>query len=531
MTMRSRALLFYVADLALGVVSWTVLFAGWLTTLLLAITPLVVPLLIGLRVAVGGLAQAQAYVARELLGASAHPSWSSRGTGFWSRGLAVLRHGSFWKQQASLALAWPVALVPLALFAGGLELATLPIWYRWVDSTKVIGLFDVHTFGESLPFAAVGLVLLAVVAYLLGPMGSMSRRLADALLVGDAGADGVPMSRTELRAVQRRALAVDAAVSAGIVVLLVVVWALTGGGTFWPIWPLLTITLLVALPGWVVLVLDRHGVARFTLGSEALAMQLGISALLLLFFVGVWAAAGGGYFWPMWPALAFALLAAVHAAIVFAGRERRIERLEETRAGAVDVQEAELRRIERDLHDGAQARLVALGMSLGMAEQAMRTDPDAAEELLAEARRGAREALEELRVLARGIRPPILTDRGLGPAVAALIARTPLPVTLSVDAAGRYPSAVETAAYFTVAEALTNAIKHANATHVDIDIEASGDMLVVEVVDDGDGGANPSGSGLTGLRQRAEALDGRLRVESPVGGPTRVRAELPCASS
>src|SRR5262249_44036692 len=278
---------------------------------------------------------------------------------------------------------------------------------------------------------------------------------------------------------------------------------------------LLALTLLVAIPGWVLLVLERRDIARLTLGNAALAMEIGISALLLAFLVGVWAAAGGGYFWPVWPALALLLLAIVHAAVVYAQRQHRIGRLEETRAGAVDVQETELRRIERDLHDGAQARLVAVGMSLGMAEQALRDDPASAEELLAEARRGTKEALEELRVLARGIRPPILTDRGLEPAAAALIAHTPLPVTLAVDAPGRYPSAVDTAAYFTVAEALTNAIKHGNASRVDIHIAGRNGVLVVEVVDDGDGGADPAGSGLTGLRQRAEALDGRLRVESP----------------
>jgi signal transduction histidine kinase len=281
----------------------------------------------------------------------------------------------------------------------------------------------------------------------------------------------------------------------------------------------------------VVLVLERREIGRVALGSEALAIHIGISSLLLAFLVAVWAVTSNGYFWPVWPALALALLVVAHAAVVYARRQHRIERLEETRAGAVDVQEAELHRIERDLHDGAQARLVAVGMSLGLAEQALQTDPGAAGELLAEARRGATEALQELRVLARGIRPPILTDRGLGPAVSALAARTPLPVTLSVDVADRYPSAVETAAYFTVSEALANAIKHANAAHVEIRIEAVNGVLVVEVVDDGDGGADLSCAGLTGLRQRAEALDGTLRVESPTGGPTTVRAELPCASS
>jgi signal transduction histidine kinase len=137
----------------------------------------------------------------------------------------------------------------------------------------------------------------------------------------------------------------------------------------------------------------------------------------------------------------------------------------------------------------------------------------------------------ELRDLARGIRPPILTDRGLEPAISALVARTPLPVTLSADLdPDRYNAVVESAAYFTVAEALANAIKHANADRVDIRIKAGNGVLVAEVVDDGDGGADASGPGLTGLKQRAEALDGRLTVLSPAGGPTTVRAELPCES-
>ena len=159
-------------------------------------------------------------------------------------------------------------------------------------------------------------------------------------------------------------------------------------------------------------------------------------------------------------------------------------------------------------------------MSLGRAEQALERTPKPCGRSSPRPGRGPGEALEELRDLARGIRPPILTDRGLEPAISALIARTPLPVTLSVDVdASRYPSAVETAAYFTVAEALANAIKHANAERIAIRIERSNGVLVAEVVDDGAGGADPSGPGLTGLRQRAEALDGTLRVESPAGGP------------
>jgi signal transduction histidine kinase len=357
----------------------------------------------------------------------------------------------------------------------------------------------------------------------------LSRSLARQLLAAEG--ERTKRSAAELSARRRWVLTIISLISTSVVFTLIVIWRLTTpGGYFWPIWPLLSLSLLVGISGWIVLVLERPEPARFALGSEALAIQIGASAMLLGFLTGVWAATTAGYFWPAWPALGLALFAALSAAGVYGQREHRIRRLEQTRAGAVDVQESELRRIERDLHDGAQARLVALGMSLGQAEQALETDPNTARQLLSEARQGAREALEELRDLTRGIRPPILTDRGLEPAITALTAHTPLPVTLSVDAGGRYPSAVETAAYFTVAEALANAIKHANAQQIAICIEAAGGLLVAEVIDDGAGGADPSGPGLTGLRQRVEALDGRLSVDSPAGGPTTVRAELPCES-
>jgi signal transduction histidine kinase len=169
-------------------------------------------------------------------------------------------------------------------------------------------------------------------------------------------------------------------------------------------------------------------------------------------------------------------------------------------------------------------------MSIGMAEQKLATDPVAAQALLAEARQGTHEALEELRSLARGIRPPVLADRGLEAAISALADRTPLQVDVRVELDRRPPRAVETAAYFVAAEAFANAGKHAGATHVEISLRELDDTLVVEVDDDGVGGADASGSGLRGLARRVEALDGRLEVVSPAGGPTTVRAVIPCGS-
>jgi signal transduction histidine kinase len=207
-----------------------------------------------------------------------------------------------------------------------------------------------------------------------------------------------------------------------------------------------------------------------------------------------------------------------------------VTKLETTRLGAVEEQDAELRRIERDLHDGAQARLVALGLSLGMAEQKFRSDPEEAEKLVAEARAGVAEALSELRDLARGIHPPVLSDRGIGAALDTLADRSPLPTIVRVDLDRRPPARIETAAYFVAAEALANAAKHSRAGRVEISVGEHDGMLAVEVTDDGKGGADPAGGGLGGLRRRVEALDGTLTVESPTGGPTTIRAELPCAS-
>jgi len=265
------------------------------------------------------------------------------------------------------------------------------------------------------------------------------------------------------------------------------------------------------------------------------AIHAGIWVILLSFLVCVWAVTSpGGYFWPVWPMLVAPVALVPHAAALLsrspdrAALQQRIASLETSRAGAVDVQEGELRRIERDLHDGAQARLVALGMSLGMAEQKLATDAEAARELLAEARAGAGEALRELRDLARGIHPPVLADRGLDAAVRALAAGSPISVTVSATLPARPSAPVETAAYFVVAEALANAGKHARASRVDVRISRAGDALVVEIHDDGAGGADPRGGGLAGLRSRVEALDGQLSVLSPRGGPTTIRAELPC---
>jgi len=205
----------------------------------------------------------------------------------------------------------------------------------------------------------------------------------------------------------------------------------------------------------------------------------------------------------------------------------RVDELTRTRAGALDVQAAELRRIERDLHDGAQARLVALSMQLGRAEERLDDRPEVAE-LVRQAREEAGAAIGELRDLARGIAPPVLADRGLAAAVEALGRRAQIPVTVNASILRRPLPVVETAAYFVVAEALTNAAKHAGGAAATVDLADHGDRLVVEVRDEGPGGADATGTGLMGLRHRVAALDGTLSVSSTAESGTTVRAELPC---
>ena len=209
----------------------------------------------------------------------------------------------------------------------------------------------------------------------------------------------------------------------------------------------------------------------------------------------------------------------------------RVGELERSRARVVDAAEQERRRIERDLHDGAQQRLVALAMNLGRARSRYAEDPEGARALLDEAHSDAKQALAELRDLARGLHPAVLADRGLDAALSGLAARSPVPVTVEVDVAARPDRTVEAIAYFVAAEALTNIAKHARATRASVVVRQLDGRLRLVVTDDGVGGADPAtGTGLRGLADRVSGVDGRLRVNSPPGGPTVLTVELPCAS-
>ncbi|WP_283134105.1 sensor histidine kinase [Rhizohabitans arisaemae] len=210
---------------------------------------------------------------------------------------------------------------------------------------------------------------------------------------------------------------------------------------------------------------------------------------------------------------------------------RRVRRLTETRTEATDLQAAELRRIERDLHDAVQARLVAIGLTLGATEELIDKDGNAAKALLAKTRDASAEALRELRRVVRGIHPPVLAERGLGDAVRALALDSRLDVKVDVELTGRAAAAVEAAVYFSVCELLTNAAKHSEAGQVWIDLRDGDGMLRVTVTDDGRGGADPArGSGLNGLERRLAPFDGVLAVSSPAGGPTMASVEVPLNS-
>jgi len=313
------------------------------------------------------------------------------------------------------------------------------------------------------------------------------------------------------------------------------VWALTGG-YFWPAWVWLSLALVLGL------IVARRWSRLAPPGPRRNLETIGALASVLCAYAFLnWAISGGGYFWPVWVFLGFAVVLGAYftylrnqGADLRSKGERelteRVETLTETRRGALDVQAAELRRIERDLHDGAQARLVALSMQLGRAEEGLADRPEIAA-LVRQARAEATAANAELRDLARGIAPPVLTDRGLAAAVEALGNRSPVPV--KVDAAlGRRPApVVESAAYFVVAESLTNVAKHAPEASAAVTIRLDADTLVVVVADDGPGGADlAAGTGLEGLRRRVAALDGEMEVASPAGEGTRIEVKLPCGS-
>jgi signal transduction histidine kinase len=369
---------------------------------------------------------------------------------------------------------------------------------RWLDRRRG----GVRTAHALLLIPVVGLVML-----LLGPQHWFGIQAFDGL---DAGLFDLAMATGALVLIFRSRAWAATLAAAGSLVLGAYGWLIV---EFWP-----------ATPGFAFGVSDLHNSPAPTpLWADALEGSL-------LLALGLWLA----------PRVMHHYLADQPDPELAARAQqlsRRVQTLTQTRRDAVDTAAAELRRIERDLHDGAQARLVALGMSLQAAERLFPTNPEAALALVAEAKQTSSRALTELRDLVRGIYPPVLADRGLADAIRALALDAPLPVELDIDLPDQIELPVASAVYFSVAEALTNVIRHAGARSVRIQVGAALDygaagLLRAQVTDDGCGGADPAqGTGLTGVERRLAAFDGILAVNSPPGGPTIIVIEVPCALS
>jgi signal transduction histidine kinase len=331
------------------------------------------------------------------------------------------------------------------------------------------------------------------------------------------------------------ALAVHTTVTAFVGFLVTMLWGLTGPGEyFWPLWVWfgILVPLGVHASVWWALHITPTGRGR------ALAIHAALTADLAVLLVVLWLLSGHHGAWPgialLGPAAALAAHAAGRLVWLRGGdgtRERqltdRVDELTRTRHGAVEAQAAELQRLERTLHDGAQSRLVTLSMKLGMAETLIVDQPEVAG-LLRGAQEEARAAMAELRDLARGIAPPVLTDRGLGAAVTALADRAVGEVTVDARLDRRVAPVVEAAVYFVVCEALANAAKHAPGAVVRVTLALEDDVLRATVTDDGPGGADPAGSRLVGMRHRVEALDGTLEITSAPGEGTAIVASVPC---
>ena len=534
---------YLLSGLALGTVYFTILVTGWSIALTTAIIA-ALPVLLAFSLVVRGCAAVERALASALLGGQVGPSWRQDGQkGVIARLRAWLTSGAAWREQAFLLLRFPIGLafgiLAVSAVAGAIWLLAAPLFAPLVKDMYDFGFWDPNTFLSGLALFPIGVALAALSVPLVDGMGLASRMLAEWLLAprpGDVTVPGQPTRPTTLRDIGEAIhafLPLQAALSGILAAVCIGIWAVTGHGYFWPIWVIFGLAIPIALQGVLAAVLAvRDPVKRWFVADAGIC---GVTAGIC---VTIWVITGFGYFWPIWTIIGLGAILGVHAIIAFSGlwnraeQERlthRVEELTRTRAGAVHAEAEELRRIERDLHDGAQARLVALSMTLGLAEDKMDRDPAEARELLEEARGEARRAITELRNLARGIAPPILTDRGLEAALESLVSSARLlPVTIDGHAGPRMPAAIETAAYFVATEAMANAAKHAHANEGKIHLERLPDMLVVEVSDDGRGGADPAGSGLLGLRRRVEALDGNLTIESPPGHGTRIRAELPC---
>ena len=542
-----RDLVFHVAGVAMATLGVTLWMTSVFVSLSLAIMYVGLGLALWTLLACRWFARVERRRAGIVLGTPIEERYPPLVEGRWTKRLyALIGLRTTWRDFAWTGLSGFVAMTlsSLAVTLWGLALGfvTLPLWYWALPDGADVGVSDVDTLGAALVTAAVGLVLVPVAGWIVRGLtiaelacmrGLLAPRAGD---VEDRPVPSEPQSVAPPRG-ERAPLApplplhISFSLLAGMVVF--VIWVATGiGDYFWPVWVWFGLAIGVTLHVLVLRAARARGDA-----VAALRVKVELCGAIAAICWIVWALAGFGYPWPIWPMLGMGTALAARAMYTYRDRlpwvreqalAQRVDVLTRTRQGALDVQAAELRRIERDLHDGAQARLVALTMQLGRAEERLADQPEVAD-LVRRAREDAGLAIAELRDLARGIAPPILADRGLAAAIEALGRRSAIPVTVDAAALDRRPlPVVETAAYFVVAEALTNVAKHASAASAHVRVARAGEDLVVEISDDGPGCADPAGGGLTGLRARVEALDGTLTVVSPAGAGTTVRAELPC---
>ncbi len=373
-----------------------------------------------------------------------------------------------------------------------------------------------------IPLMFIGLVVLLLTLQFVRVVSAIERARARALLDADIANPFMPIGEIKGWWPRIKAVLGDAALwkgvaycvlalPVGIITFTVAVtfWSIALGGITAPIWA--TIEAMVGAN-------DPHGWAY--VGITAASFVAGLVFLITT----PWVVHGLAV---MDRGLIRGLLGADRNAQL----QRRVTQLEVSKTASLDVAEAERTRIERDLHDGVQPRLVVAAMDLGLArEKASGSDPEVVA-LIERAQDETKQAIAELRELVRGIHPAVLTDRGLDAALSSLAARCPVPVTVQVNLEDRPPTPVESAAYFIVAESLTNIAKHSEARHARVNVNRDDRTLRVEITDDGKGGAHTEpGGGLSGLADRVRSLEGTFRVASPVGGPTTILAELPCGS-
>jgi signal transduction histidine kinase len=473
-----------------------------------------------------------------------------RGESFLARLSSTSADKQTWKDLAWLivhsVLGFSFAVTAVSSIAFVIAAFLMPLWYWSISGGVEWGLWNIDNLPLALVATVLSIPLAALTVLIMRWMAKAELWLAELLLDGEeepatAIATGSTSPSLSSDSVRRMipagefSIALHAAISSMIGLLCTIVWAAAGGGYYWPAWVWLALIIPLSLH------FGLREAVRIAPERRGLAIQTVVSLVITGITIAIWALAGFGTFWPIWTILGLIVIFVINllARLVWRqlyGDERerelteRVETLTETRRGALDVQAAELRRIERDLHDGAQARLVALSMQLGRAEEGLADRPEIAA-LVRQARSEATAANAELRDLARGIAPPVLTDRGLAAAVEALGTRAPIPVTVDAQISRRPPPVVESAAYFVVAESLTNVAKHAPGASAAVTLQLDEETLDVTIADDGPGGVDvAAGSGLDGLRRRVAALDGEMKIVSPADGGTRIEVRLPCGS-